>query len=302
MLLRQESTMFGWFRRRRRRKLAAEPFPQEWARILKRNVRYWYWLSRDERERWKNLIRYFVAEREFEGCGGQEITDEVKVTIAGQACLLALGLDDDNPFRNVTSILVYPNQYIVPGDGAMSPLQRITGPISMESSTMLGQAHINAGAGRGPVILSWSHTVQGGRNPADGSNLVIHEFAHKLDMLDAVADGLAILEAHRTPIDGPDSEIPPGRLLADEYEDLQRELSWGAVANRDPSRRPLLRAYAGTNPAEFFAVSSEVFFERPLDMREDRPRLYGALQRIYNQDPAKREWAIRSGRGVKSGD
>lgn len=269
--------LFSWLRSRRRRKLLQTPFPAEWNRILKKNVRHWYWLEPAERNRWKDLVRFFVAEQNWEGCGGLTLTEEMKVTIAGQACLLALGLDDDNPFRNVTSILVYPNAYVVPAEANFSPLQRSNGPLSAAPSTMLGQAHINQAAGRGPVILSWSHSLAGGRDPNDGSNLVIHEFAHKLDMLDSVADGFAPTASARRRVDGEESI---GALMQEEFDALKQALAWGTPT--------ILRPYAATNPAEFLACSSEVFFERPIALRDTLPNLYTALSRTYNQDPAAR--------------
>jgi MtfA peptidase len=289
--------LFSWIRRRRRRKLLQTPFPVEWNRILKKNVRHWYWLEPPERNRWKDLIRFFIDEHNWEGCGGLTLTDEMKITIAGQACLLAIGLDDDNPFRNITSILVYPDAYVVPAERNISPLQRQSGPLSAAPSTMLGQAHINQAAGRGPVILSWKHTLLGGRDPLDGHNLVIHEFAHKLDMLDAVADGFAptaVRSPRRKPggfdVDGSNSlpngndNTPPGIIMQEEFDALKQSLAWGTPTP--------LRPYAATNPAEFFACSSEVFFERPLDLRESRPNLYAVLAEMYNQDIAARHERI----------
>jgi Mlc titration factor MtfA (ptsG expression regulator) len=130
------------------------------------------------------------------------------------------------------------------------------------------------------VILSWKHVVHGGADPRDGENLVIHEFAHKLDMLDASADGFAPTAARADKRAQVTQELgePIGHLLSEEYDALREALRLGLPT--------LLRPYAATSPAEFFAVSSEVFFERGDAMRDAHPRLYEALARMYRADPA----------------
>jgi MtfA peptidase len=251
--------VFTWLRNRRHRRALALPFPDEWRGWLERNFAHWRCLNDDERRRMEDLVRMFIADKYWEGGGGFEVTDEMKVTIAAQACLLLLNIEHDF-YRIVRTIIVYPSGYFAPsrsgiGGGAV---------IETPGLAVLGQAHY-----RGPVILSWQHVRHGGVNPHDGHNLVFHEFAHKLDMADGMVDG-----------------TPPLR-------DREQLREWVEVMTREfvslrNGHGSLLRSYGATNPGEFFAVATEAFFEQPLEMRHMHPDLYGVLQRFYRQDPAQR--------------
>jgi Mlc titration factor MtfA (ptsG expression regulator) len=254
-----------WLRERRRRKLLTAPFPAGWESYILRNVAHYRWLDARERQHLRDLVRVFVAEKHWEGCGGLTLTDEMRVTIAAQACLLVLELPHEL-YRNVDSILVYPSTVVAPQRplGAFEiPLQPVDGPLPI-----LGQAQI-----RGPVILVWDAVKRMGRHPESGHNVVYHEFAHKLDMLDGRADGTPPLQ-RRT-----------------EYQ------RWAEVCSRvyrtlreqaERGRRSLLDAYGATSEAEFFAVATEQFFDRPVALRRRHPELYGVLQAFYRQDPAAR--------------
>lgn len=254
--------MLGWFRRRRRRKLVAGPFPDEWNRVLQRNVPYLERLDEAERATLDDAIRVFIAEKNWEGCNGLELTDEIKVTIAAQACLLLLGFVDEY-FGRLQTILVYPGVYV-----AKESRHLPGGVVSEGRSERLGEAF-----GGGVVVLSWPDVFEGARDPGDGHNVVLHEFAHVIDMTDADPDGIPPLgddEARRT----------WQEVLSTEYAEFVSR-----------SRRPgatLLDRYAATNEAEFFAVATEVFFERPIAMRQRHPRLYDLLRGFYRQDPAAR--------------
>ena len=254
--------MFHPFRNRRRRELEREPFPRGWAEVVDRNVPYCRGLDPDERRRLENLVKVFVAEKNFEGCGGLAITDEIRVTIAAQACLLLLNLHHDY-YERLSSILVYPESFkfeqTEPGPGGMASVT--TRPVLGLSSTM------------GAVVLSWPDALRGGQGPADGANVVLHEFAHQLDRLDDAMDGAP-------PLDTTAMYREWARVLGREYQRLQGEVESGTAT--------LISDYGATRPAEFFAVVTELFFERPADLRRERPELYDEFRHYYRQDPAGR--------------
>lgn len=255
-------TLFSWWRERRRRKLLAEPFPVEWDDILRRHVPHFHSLKPDEQERLRRDTRYFVAEKHWEGCRGLEVTDEVRVTIAGTASLLGLGFEQP-PFDRLLSVLIYPETYVAP-ETKLGP-----GGVVVESAVpRLGEAWY-----RGPVILSWPDVLYGCQTPDDGHNVVLHEFAHLLDMLDRDVDGVP-------PIDDAEQYHTWKEVTTAEYERLVRDARLG--------RRTLLDYYGATSPSEFFAVATESFFEQPREMRELHPSLYAVMAASYRQDPAAR--------------
>ena len=257
--------MLHWFRERRRRKLLALPFPDEWEAAIRRNVAHDRWLLTEERLHLRDLVRVFVDEKRWEGCGGLTLTDEIRVTIAAQACLLVLELPHDY-YRNVHSILVYPSTVVVPArrPGAFEvPIRPVDAALPI-----LGQAQL-----RGPVILVWDAVRRTGRHPESGHNVVYHEFAHKLDMLDGRADGTP-------PLHGKAEYQAWTRVCSREYLFLRDQAKKG--------RHTLLDGYGATNEAEFFAVATEEFFDRPVALRGQHPELYGLLQAFYLQNPAVR--------------
>ena len=243
--------MFAWLRRRRRKRILSEPFPEAWGPVLQA-LPFFAALQAEEQGRLRTHSHIFVEEKSWEGCGGLELTDEMRVNVAAQACLLILNLHHDY-YRRVESILVYPSTY---RESSERDLGRA------------GEAML-----RGPVVLSWDATFAGGRNPVDGRNVVFHEFAHKLDMLDDFVDGVPPLsermqlEAWRT-------------IVGREYEKL--------VHAAEDGRATLLDHYGAVHPAEFFAVATECFFERAPKMARKHPELYDVMRRFYLQDPAAR--------------
>ncbi len=257
--------MFHWLSNRRRKKLAEAPFPPQWEEIVRRNVIHYCMLDAAERTRLQGFIQIFIAEKHWEGCGGLELTDEIRVTIAAQACLLLLGLPHDF-YRNVLSILVYPST-VIPPQRKLGHFETALAPLEI-AQPIIGQAFH-----QGPVILIWDAVLNGSRHPEQGHNVVYHEFAHKLDMLDGAADG-----------------TPPLRDRG-EYRD------WVTICSREylrlkqdaeAGRKSFLNAYAATSEAEFFAVATEQFFDQPLRMKEHAPDLYRVLSEYYRQDPAGR--------------
>lgn len=253
--------IFSWLKNRRRQRLLARPFPDDWLRILERNVAHYRWLDPAEQARLRDDLRVFIAEKYWEGCGGLTMTDEIRVTIAAQACLLVLAMEH-NYFDRVLSILVYPHGFRNPESGTQG------GMIYREGVALSGEAHY-----RGPVILAWSEVLEEGRYPRHGRNVVFHEFAHQLDMLDGVING--------TPPLGSDAERQRWQaVMTEEYERLIRDSATG--------RATLIDEYGATNEGEFFAVATETFFDRPVDLAHRHPRLYDLLHNYYRQDPATR--------------
>ncbi len=245
-----------------RRQLLDEPFPAEWLSYLHKNVGHYHRLSEGEQAKLRDDLRVFIAEKNWEGCGGLQITDEIKVTIAAQACLLVLGMEHEC-YDRVKSILVYPRGYRAP-----SGSEGATGVIYEGGQERAGEAWY-----RGPVVLSWADVLAEGQNPGSGHNLVFHEFAHQLDMLNGVIDGTPPLrdsEQHRR----------WQEVMTQEYERLIEESERG--------RATLLDQYGTKDEGEFFAVATECFFDRPIDMRRRHPRLYEILREYYRQDPARR--------------
>lgn len=251
--------MFGsYFKNRRRLKLLAQPLAVEWQAIIERNVAVYARLSSEQQRRLRDCTQIILAERPFEGCRGLVMTDEVQVTIAAQAALLLLG-EEGYYFDRVPSILVYPAAYVREHSLGWQ------GPVDQDSE-MLGESWH-----RGSIILSWPAVLAGGRDAGDGQNLVLHEFAHHLDGLDGEMGGTPPLlrrSAQRHWHDVFDREY---RTLCDDVEQ-------GRVTLLDP--------YGATNQAELFAVATECFFERPLELRERHAELFECLSGFYKLDPA----------------
>ncbi|MCP4675623.1 MAG: zinc-dependent peptidase [Deltaproteobacteria bacterium] len=257
--------MFAWLRERRRQKILEEPFPRQWREILDRKVVHYIHLDDEEKTHLEQLVQVFIAEKNFEALGGLELTDQVRVLVSAQACMLLLGLSHDL-YRKVDSVLIYPSTVVRP---ARTLGNFVSGKLVHKGSMpLLGEAHMN-----GPVILVWDEVKRGAFHPKRGHNVVYHEFAHKLDMLDGSADGAP-------PLHGREQYENWERVCAKEYETLKRRATRG--------QRTFLDPYGATNPAEFFAVATEYFFDRPVRMKKRRRELYDILAGFYNQDPATR--------------
>jgi len=244
---------------RKRQKIRARPFPAAWRAILKRRVPYIRALPADLQLQLKRHIQVFVAEKAFIGCDGLDISDEMRVTIAAQACLLILNRPRDY-YPNLRQILVYPGSFVV----------------HREHTDGIGVAHhghqVLSGESwsQGQVILSWHDTLAGAATPNDGQNVVIHEFAHQLDQETGAANGAPVLarRAHYARW---------SQVLGAEFAQLQ--------ARASHSESSLFSDYGATDPAEFFAVISEVFFEQPQRMATEHPALYRELTQLYRLDP-----------------
>ena len=266
--------LLSWLRNRRRRRLLAGPFPGAWEAHLARHFAQDAWLDEAERRRLRELVRIFVAEKRWEGCGGLALTDEIRVAIAAHACLLILGLPGE-PYRHVHSILVYPST-VVPPPRRLRTLEIATRPIDAPQP-ILGQAQL-----RGPVILVWDAVERTGRHLEEGHDVVLHEFAHALDMLDGVGDGTP-------PIRGRTELRRWVEVFSREYRALLEQTRQG--------RPGLIDAYGATNEAEFFAVVTEKFFGQPIELRHRHADLYAVMRDFYRQDPAARLERLASSPG-----
>jgi Mlc titration factor MtfA (ptsG expression regulator) len=257
----------SWFTRRRRRRLIDSPIPEGWREILARNVPYVRLLSGDEQLALLRLTLVFLEEKNFEGAGGFEVTEEARVTIASQACLLLLGrsadICDASIYPALQSVVVYPGGFVAQLEEYQPDGTVYDGP----------EERYGESWAQGAVALSWDDVRFGASDPTDGENVVLHEFAHQLDEETGEANGVPLLPS-------PEMEAEWARVMSREFD--------GFVEKVARNRRVLLDEYAAEDPAEFFAVATEFFFERPNGLRKRHPELYGQLRAFYRQDPAER--------------
>ena len=252
--------MFDFFRDRRRKALREQPFPPTWETILHDNVPYFRRLAADDQDKLRDLVKVFLAEKRFEGCGGLEVDDDVRVTIAAQACILVLRHDADI-YPDLEAILVYPSTYVD------------RRPRTVEGGIVIDEPEVRLGESwsRGVVVLAWDAVLRGALDVRDGKNVVFHEFAHQLDTEDGAADGAPVLEKRA-------AYGPWARVLGAAYA--------GLVEDDREGNKTVLDTYGAKNPAEFFAVVTESFFERPRALRTRHPALYQQMVEFYQQDPA----------------
>lgn len=219
-------------------------------------------LSKRERNRLRLLASLFLQRKTINGAGGLVVDDVMRVTIAAQACLLIMNLDLDY-FNGWVEVIVYPAPFV-----AERAVVDETGVVHQQRHALGGESW-----GRGPLILSWSDITAESRNSRRIRNVVLHEFAHKLDTLNGPADGFPPLH----------KEVVVERWSHDfnaVYETLQKQLEYHQHTTIDP--------YAGVSPAEFFAVVTEYFFEAPQLLYRHYPDIYGELRGFYRQDPLAR--------------
>ena len=241
--------MIGPIRYFRRKKLAREPFPDQWLEILKAKVPFFSFIPDELKERFLLFLRIFSQEKYFIGAGGMEITDEVKVVISACAVRLVLYLDISF-YDRLTEIIVYPYVYQHPDD----------------KNAILGEAHE-----WGTVVLSWPAVLEDLADSHDGHETAFHEFAHFLDRFgDGKFDGTPKLRSRA-------SYRPWAQVMSSHYFALQK---------KKKKERKVLRMYGATNEAEFFAVCTEAYFEKPVQMKKLLPDLYEELQEFYGGDPA----------------
>ncbi len=250
----------GRHRRRRRRRLFEAPLPEHHRSIIERNLPLWHHMPPELREQLGGHVNVFLSEKRFLGCGGLELTEEMQVTIAAHACLLLLNREEPRYFPGFTSVFVYPDTFLVDDveyDGEIE----IRGQDARAGESWEG----------GPVILSWSDILPGISGEPDGQNVILHEFAHKLDEENPDVEGLPVL-------DSAEHYREWKEVFTRAWENLEETL--------DRLDDPAIDDYALTSPAEFFAVATEAFFESPVRMRRQFPDLYRQLAKLYRVDPA----------------
>jgi len=249
--------LLNWFKNRRRKRIARTPWPSSWDSILANNVGHVKRLSLIEENKLKKIVKIMVSEKNWEAHDGLTMSNEIKVTIAGTAALLLLGVDDFY-FDRVNTVIVFPH-----------PIRR-----ESQSGLIIGRESRHAGEAwqGGQVVLSWQDVRRDSRNPDDGRNLIIHEFAHCLDGLDGEMGGSLTF-------DDPATTLRWKHVCNSEFEALS------AAAQRGQST--LLDYYGATNQAEFFAVCSETFFERPRQFKLRHSELFDLLVEYYHIDPVK---------------
>ena len=252
-----------WLRERRRRSLRARPFPAAWRAIVEERVPQVRALPEGLRRQLEGHVQVFLAEKNFSGCEGVEITDEVRVTIAAQACLLLLNRRTGY-FPKLRQVLVYPGAFLVE---RLRP--EPSGVLQETRQALSGESWSH-----GQVVLSWEDTLAGAAVPDDGRNVVLHEFAHQLDQEKGYANGAPGIGSRA-------GRERWARVMAEEFARLQYHAM---------TQTPVLfSAYGATAPAEFFAVITETFFEQPARVRLEHPALYAELAALYQVDPAT--WA-----------
>lgn len=250
---------------KRRKKLLSTPFPPDWKRIVETLCPFYYRLPEPDRRELEGHIQVFMAEKKFEGCGGLKITDEIKVCIAAQACLLLLHRHTDC-YPALRTILVYPSSYFAP------TIRHLGSGVFEESQ----QPRAGESWREGVVVLAWDEVYKG--TMASGqSNVVLHELAHQLDFEDGQADGAPVLGTGESRSMRKSRYATWARVMGAEYEQLRAKVQSGGNS--------ILRDYGATNPAEFFAVATECFFCKPHAMQQQHSELYEELKWYYQQDP-----------------
>lgn len=254
--------------RHHRKKLLAEPFPAQWEAILEADLGIWHSFSDAERDALRGIIQVIVGEKYWEGCGGVEMDDRIRVLVSAMSGLLLLGRSHGY-FRNVHTILVYP--------GAYTQHQEQVGRDGLvhTGSANLGEAWFN-----GPVIVSWKDALEAARNPGRGLNVVYHEFAHTIDMQTGITNGTPPLQKR-------EHYATWHEVMSRNFQEIRGIYERGG--------RDVIRDYGATNVAEFFAVTTEVFFDAPVHLKQHRPELYDQFSLCYGQDPASRFPGIPGG-------
>ena len=252
----------AWWRRRRRAALARQTFPAHWQDWLRTRTSIYARVPPELRPRLHELIQIFVGEKAFVGCNGLTVTEEMRVVVAAYACLLVVNRPDvprSHFYDDLFSILVYPTPFIVPhthrdGHGVVTEGHRVLSGQAWDSRR---------------IIVSWQDIEDG---LTTGHNVVLHEFAHYLDMEDETMDGAPGLGGARAYREW-------SKVFWEEFDRLRVALGTGQPTFLDP--------YAASAPAEFFAVVTEAFFERPRELESQHAGLYEQLRRYYRVDPAR---------------
>jgi MtfA peptidase len=247
------------WQRWRRHRIARKPFPAAWREVLRRQVPIVARLPAALQLQLKQHMLVFIADKPIIGCNGLQVSEAMRVVIAAQACLLLLNRRGEG-FPNLRQVLLYPDTFVV---DRVAPLA--SGVLQEQRRALAGESWQ-----QGQVILSWADVQAGAATPDDGRNVVIHEFAHQLDQESGVANGAPWLGRR-------ERRERWSQVLGAEFARLRERIEHG-----EPT---LLGDYAASEPAEFFAVASEVFFEQPRALADDAPALYRELAAYYRVDP-----------------
>jgi Mlc titration factor MtfA (ptsG expression regulator) len=246
-----------FYQKWRRKQELQQPFPRGWRTLLKQQLPAYQQLPGKQRKRLERQVQLFLSEKEFYGCNGLEVDDRIRLTIAGHACLLILERSFSD-YDDVSSILVYPDAYrvrAIESDGLV---------VSESDQVRAGEA-----SSRGQVVLAWAECKEGAVDPAGHHNVILHEFAHQLDYLDSTADGAP-------PLSGEQAKHWQ-QTMTRAYEHLRHSLRH--------HQKPWLDPYGATEPAEFFAVLTEAFFQQPRHLKTQQPEVYHTLCEFFRLDP-----------------
>lgn len=246
-----------FYRDWRRQRELRRPFPRAWRRLLNARVPLYRRLPGNLKQDLEQRVQLFLSEKTFYGCDGFEVDDNVRVTIAGHACLLILARSYSD-YDEVRSILVYPSAYHV--------VEQEHDGLVVDTSH---QVRAGEASSFGQVVLSWDDCEHATHTAGSDQNVILHEFAHQLDYLDGSADGAP-------PLSGAQASHWQ-QTMSEAYEHLRHSLS-----HRETS---WLNPYGATEPAEFFAVLTETFFQQPAHLREEQPRVYETLCDFYRLNP-----------------
>lgn len=252
--------VFAWYRRWQRKRLLVRPIDPAWLAWIEARCRSFSHLDSEQQTRLVNDVRVFIAERHWEGCNGLTVTDEMRVTIAVHACRMGLGFPA-MPFDRLLSVLIYPDTFV-----SKAVHRQPWGIVQENDEPRLGEAWY-----QGPVVLSWREILEQTTGVQPARNVVIHEFSHLLDMENRDVDGIPDLDHTHS-----SNWV---EIFNEAYERLVRQARLGRIS--------VLDDYGATSKIEFFAVSSEAFFEQPRRLLGEFPSLYGILKEYYRQDPAQ---------------
>ncbi len=246
--------------------ISKKPFPAEWESILQKNLSIYLRLPSGLKQKLRQQIKLFLAKKKFYGCAGLEITEEIRVTIAAEACILTLKRPTSR-YNTLQSILVYPGAFRKSND-----LVRDMGVETKKNVDLLGESWPN-----GKVILSWDNVEKDAIDTVGGHNVALHEFAHQLDFEGGAAGNGA------PELIGRGSYQRWAQVFSNAYVSLCQEKS--------ADLKEVLDKYGTSNPAEFFAVATEAFYERPQALQQQHPELYQQLQKYYRVNPI--EWYLK---------
>ncbi|MCB9228649.1 MAG: zinc-dependent peptidase [Deltaproteobacteria bacterium] len=253
--------MFSFLKKRRRERLKTTPTPSFWRDLLQDEVPYFNKLLPEDQEELINHMKVFLAEKEFSGALGFVVTDHVKLIIAAYACILLLHRKTDY-YPLLDLIVIYPEAYI-------ATVKRDHNGVCVVTR----EARLGESWPWGTLVLSWSAIRADICHTGSSRNLIFHEFAHQLDQESGQSDGAPVLDK---------SSQYQGwaNILSFEYKKL--------IYDIERDHKHFFDDYAATSPAEFFAVITEYFFDRPLKFKKKHPQLYQQLTTFYQQDPARR--------------